>query len=205
MDGHNTRTKGESKAIQTKSHREAYTYTLTERGKGEKIIYLAPNVHLLNLGWFILYSGILQIQCTSSWLWRFNLLFLRLLGEISLSLLCSHSSRGSALDLAPPLPVGRLRATVLLSDRTGLKEQLIWRLWHPQASRREWYGCRVSMLQQRPLWRCTNLRRAMCSPGDVVPGLWDPGSGGLHSLPGGEVGIVTCAHTQASWWLQQQP
>ena len=32
-----------------------------------------------------------------------------------------------------------------------------------------------------------------------------PGSGGLHRLPGGEVWTVTCACTQASWWLQQQP
>ena len=40
---------------------------------------------------------------------------------------------------------------------------------------------------------------------EVVPGLRDPGSGGLHRLPGGEVWMVTCACTQASWWLQQQP
>ena len=58
-------------------------------------------------------------------MWRFNPLLLRLLGEVSLSLLCSHSSRGSALDLAPPLHVGRLRASVLRSERTGLKEQLL--------------------------------------------------------------------------------
>ena len=37
------------------------------------------------------------------------MLFLRLHGEISLSLPCSHSSWGLALDLAPPLRVGRLR------------------------------------------------------------------------------------------------
>ena len=42
-----------------------------------------------------------------------------LLGEISLSLLCLHSSRGSALDLDPPLHVGGLRASVLRSHRTG--------------------------------------------------------------------------------------
>ena len=65
------------------------------------------------------------MQDTSSWLWRFNPLLLRLLGEISLSLLCSHSSRVSALDLALPLRVGRLKVSVLCSDRTGLKEQLI--------------------------------------------------------------------------------
>ena len=73
------------------------------------------------------------MQVISSWLWRFNLLLLRLLREISLSLLRSHSSWGSALDLDPPLSVGRLRASVLLSDRMGLKEQLIWGLWLTQA------------------------------------------------------------------------
>ena len=45
----------------------------------------------------------------------------------------------------------------------------------------------------------------MCSPGEAVPGSWDPGSGGLHRLLGGEVWIVTCACTQDPWWLQQQP
>ena len=45
----------------------------------------------------------------------------------------------------------------------------------------------------------------MCSPGVVVPGSQDPGCGGLHRLPGVEVLIVTCACTQCSWWLQQQP
>ena len=50
MDGPNSRTNGESKAIHTKSHPEAYTYTLTKRGKGEKIIYPASKVHHLNLG-----------------------------------------------------------------------------------------------------------------------------------------------------------
>ena len=39
----------------------------------------------------------------------------------------------------------------------------------------------------------------------VVPGSRDPGSGGLHRLPGGDMWIVTCACTQASCWLQQQP
>ena len=53
--------------------------------------------------------------------------------------------------------------------------------------------------------RCTSLRRAVHSPGEVVSGSRDPGSGGLYRLPGGEVWIVTCARTQASWWLQQQP
>ena len=74
-------------------------------------------------------------------MWRFKPLLLRLLGEISLSLLCSHSSWGSALDLALPLRVGHLRA-VLHSDRTGLKEQLIRGLWLTQPRGREGYGMR---------------------------------------------------------------
>ena len=50
-DRQNPRRNGKSKAIQTKSHREAYTYTLTKREKGKKYIYIvAPKVHLLILG-----------------------------------------------------------------------------------------------------------------------------------------------------------
>ena len=73
-------------------------------------------------------------------MWRSNLLLLRLLGEVSLSLLCSHSSWVSALDLALPLCVGRLRVSVLCSDRTGLKEQLIRGLCLTQPRRRVGYG-----------------------------------------------------------------
>ena len=56
---------------------------------------------------------------TSSCLWRFNPLLLRLLGEISHSLLCLDSSWGSALDLDTPLHVGHLRASVLHSQRSS--------------------------------------------------------------------------------------
>ena len=45
-------------------------------------------------------------------------------GRVSLSLLCSHSSWGSALDLDLPLRAGRVRASVPHPDRTGLKEQI---------------------------------------------------------------------------------
>ena len=38
-DGQNPRTNGKSKAVQTKSHKEAYTYTLTETEKGKIYIY----------------------------------------------------------------------------------------------------------------------------------------------------------------------
>ena len=75
-------------------------------------------------------------------MWRFNPLLLRLLGEISLSLLCSHSSWGSALDLALPLHVGHPLASVHHPERMGLKEQLIQGLWLTQAGGREGYGVR---------------------------------------------------------------
>ena len=45
------------------------------------------------------------------------------------------------MDLDPPLRVGRLKASVLRSDRTGLKE-LIRGLWLTQARVREGYEVR---------------------------------------------------------------
>ena len=43
MDRLNPKTNGKSKTIQTKSHKEVYTYTLTKREKGKKIhISLLP-------------------------------------------------------------------------------------------------------------------------------------------------------------------
>ena len=66
---------------------------------------------------------------------------MRLLGEISLSLLCSHGSWCSALDLAPPLHVGHLRVSVPHPDRTGLNLQLIRGLWLTVGGgQREGYG-----------------------------------------------------------------
>ena len=87
-------------------------------------------------------------------MWRFNPLLLRLLGEISLSLLCSHSSWGSALDLALPLRVGGLRASVPHPDRTGLKEQLITGLCFTQAGGRDGYGMQGEPAGSRA-WRDT--------------------------------------------------
>ena len=40
MDRQNPRTNGKSKAIQTVSHKETYTYTLRKREKGKKYIYM---------------------------------------------------------------------------------------------------------------------------------------------------------------------
>ena len=37
---HNPRTNGKSKAIQAKSHKEVYSYTLTKREKGKIYIYI---------------------------------------------------------------------------------------------------------------------------------------------------------------------
>ena len=123
-------------------------------------------------------------------MWRFNPLLLRLLGEISLSLLCSHSSRGSALDLAPPLHVGRLKASVLLSDRTGLKEQLFRGLWLTQAGGREGYrvqgepaAAEANVTLQQPDV-CHVFSRGSC-PWITGPWQWRaapaPGRGGVES------------------------
>ena len=49
------------------------------------------------------------------------------------------------MDLAPPLSVGRLRASVICSGRMRLKSQLIWGLWLTQAVGKEGYGCGVSL------------------------------------------------------------
>ena len=51
--------------------------------------------------------------------------------------------------LAPPLHVGRLRASVPPSERRGLKERLIRGLWLTQAWGREGCGCGASLWQQR--------------------------------------------------------
>ena len=126
-------------------------------------------------------------------------------GKISLCLLCSHSSWDSALDLTPLLRVGHPRASVLRSHRTGLKEQLIQGLWLTQAEGMEGYGMRgepvaaeAGVTLQQPE-ACHVFSQGSC-PWIMVSWQWR-----LHRLPGGEVWRVTCARTQASWWLQQQP
>ena len=40
MDRQNPKTNGKSKAIQTKSHKKAFAYTLTKREKGNIYIYI---------------------------------------------------------------------------------------------------------------------------------------------------------------------
>ena len=171
-----------SKLYRQKSLTEAYTYTLTKREKGKEYIYIiAPKVHHLNLGLFVVYSGIPHMQGTSSWLWRFNPLLLRLLGEISLSLLCSHSSWGSALDLAPPVRVGHLRASVLHSGR---------------GYRSSWFG-RSGSLRPRG-GRGTDAGRACGGRGrlDVAPDWGTP-----CVLPG-KLSLDTGPW---QWWAAQAP
>ena len=129
-------------------------------------------------------------------MWGFNLLLLRPLGEISLSLLCSHSSWGSALDLDPPLNVGHPLASVLHLDRRGLKERLMRGLWLTQAGGREGYRMRGEpamaeasvTLRQPEACRVFSLRSC-----PWITGLWQwraaqaPERGGVES--------DLCSHT----------
>ena len=104
------------------NHTQKHTHTHSQKGrKGKKYIFHCSQSPPLEFG---------MIRCpfrystdagTSSWLWSFNPLLLRLLGEISLSILCLHSSSGSASDFAPPLHVGHPPASVLRPDRMWLK------------------------------------------------------------------------------------
>ena len=142
----------------------------------------------------------------SSCLWSFNPLLLRLLGEISPSLLCSHSSWGSALDLDPPLRVGRLRASVPRPDRRGLKKQLLRGLWLTQAAGREGYrggGARLRVSEVGVTLHQPEARSAF-SRGSC-PWIMGPWQWRAAQAPGRAVWRVTCARTQASWWRQQQP
>ena len=109
--------------------------------------------------------------------------------EISLSILCSHSSCCSAFYLASPLRVGHLRASVLRSDWMGLKEQLIQVLWLTQARGREGYEMQVEPAAAEA---CHVFSQGSC------PWIMGPWQCGLHRLPEGGVWIETCACTQAS-------
>ena len=83
----------------------------------------------------------------------------------------------------------------------GLKKRLIQGLWLTQGRGKEGYGMQCEpvaaeagvTLQQPEAHRVFSL--GSCP---WITGPW-------HRLPGEEVWIVTCACTQASWWLQQQP
>ena len=190
MDRQNPKPNGEAR-LYRQNHTQKHTNTHSQKEKKGKNIYIiAPKVHLLNMGWLIVYSGIPEMQGTSSWLQRFNLLLLRLLGEISLSFLCSHSSWESALDLALPLCVGRLRASVLCSEKTGIKEQLLQELLLTQARGREGYGMQVKPSGGRgqhdasPAWGMPCVLQGCC-PWITWPWQWwaaqSPSRGGVDS------------------------
>ena len=170
---------------------------------------VVPKVSHSILCWFIVYSGIPQMQGTSSWLWGFNLLLLRLHREISLSLLCLHSSCGSALVLAPPLRVGCPQASVPPTpDRRGLKQRVIRGLWLTHARGREGYSSYNWNTGQACSSRAQHdVAKAWGAP-CVLPGKLSLDHRTL-AVAGctalwGVVWIVTCTCTQDSWWLQQQ-
>ena len=130
------------------------------------------------------------MQGTSSWLRRFNPLLLRLHAEISLSLLCSHSSWGSALDLAPRLHTGRPLVSVLHPDRKALMHHLIRELWLTQAGGRDGYRicgepavAEAGMMLQQPEAHCV-FSQGSCP---WITGHWQwqaaqtPGRGGVDS------------------------
>ena len=87
------------------------------------------------------------------------------------------------MDLDPPLRVGRLRASVLCSERTGLKDQLLLGLWLTQARGREGYGCGASLRRQRLACCCTSLRRPCVLPGKL-------------SLDHGTLAVAGCTGSQ---------
>ena len=133
------------------NHTQKHTHTHSQKGrKGKKYIFHCSQSPPLEFGMIRCLFRYSTDAGTSSCSWSFNLLLLRLLGEISLSLLCSHGYWVSPLHLDPPLCVGHLRASVLHSHRTGLKEQLLRGLWLTQAGGREGCRCGVSLRQQRP-------------------------------------------------------
>ena len=133
------------------THTQKHTHTHSQKEKKGKKIYIyhcsqSPPPQFGMIRFLFGYStdaGYIKLIV------EIESLLLRLLGEISLSLLCSHSSQGSALDLDPPLRVGRLRASVLCSDRTGLKEQLIQGLWLTQAGGGRGTECGAGLRRHR--------------------------------------------------------
>ena len=112
---------------------------------------------------------------TSSCLWSFNPRLLRLLGEISLSLLCSHSSRGSALNSAPPLRVGRLRASVLSLRQDGVKGAADSGALAHSGRGREGYGGGGASLRRQRRRDVAAARGTLC----VLPGKLSPDHGTL--------------------------
>ena len=88
------------------------------------------------------------------------------------------------MDLDPPLRVGCLRASVLHSHRTGLKEQLLRGLWLTQAAGREGYRGGGAILQRQRLRDVAAARGAPC----ILPG--------KLSLDHGSLAVAGCTGSQ---------
>ena len=195
MDRQNPRRNGISKAIQTKSHTEAYRYTLKKR-KREKNIYhcsRSPPPQFGMIRCLFTYSTdaehiklTVEIQSTPCEAAGRNFPFSSLFAQLL----------GFSFGFGPPLHLGRPRASVLHSDRTGLKEQLIRGLWLTQARGREGYQVRgepaaaeAGIMLHPPEVRCVFFQGSC--PWITGPWQWRaaqaPGRGGVDSY--------LCLHT----------
>ena len=91
------------------------------------------------------------------------------------------------MDLDPPLRVGRLKASVLRSDRTGLKEQLLRGLWLTQAAGRERYGGGGASLRRQRRHDVAAAQGAPC----VLPG--------KLFLDHGSLAVAGCTGSREGW------
>ena len=190
--------------LHRQNHTQKHTHTHSQKEKkGKKYIYRCSQSPPPQFGMIRCLFRYSTDADTSNWLWSFNPLLLRLLGEISFSLFAQLL--GFSFGFGPASVCRSPEGICSSLTQNGVKGAAVSGALAHSGRGREGYGCGVSLQQQRPPWRCTSLRHAVCSPGEVVPGSRDAGSGGLHRLPGGAVWRVTCARTQASWWWQQQP
>ena len=136
---------------------------------------------------------------------EFNLLLLTLNGEISCSLLCSHSSWDPALVLS--LHVGCPQASVPCPDRRGLKQQLIRAILLTQASERERYGSQNwdvgSACGSRGRVKLQQPEAHRVFSQGSWPWITGPWQWRAAEAPG-RMWVVTCACTQGPCWKQQQ-
>ena len=173
-------------------------------------LQLLPKSTASILGTLVVYSGIPLMQSLSSWLWGCNSLLLRLHWEISLSLLCSPSSWGSALVLAPLLCIGSTQVSFPWPDSGWLRQRLIRPVFLTQPGELnsteivlgmwvEPVAAEATMMLQQP-GVCSVFSQGSC-PWILGPWKWcaaqAPGWGG-------RVWVVICPCTQDFWWQWQQ-
>ena len=173
--------------------------------KGNPKSTVAHKIHLLNLGWFVVYSGIPQMQVHQvdcgdlircSWgCWeRFPFLFFVRTAPgvqfwIGLASVC-RSPEGICSSLTQDRVKGAAASGALAHSGRG-EGGVRRRQGEPAASE-------AGVTLQQP-----EARRAF-SRGSC-PWLTGPWRWRAAPAPGKEVWRVTCARTQASWWWQQQP